>query len=163
VAVFIDELLQRIVGNGGSLQRNRPMRFETLFVYFSQIETDEGILKFVERHGPLTLNGLRGKGDDVLKLINEAKDMRSRVSKPLKLNAMVLYTGGETQLRVTPACLLDAIWLQYAQANAHSLECRNPRCRKRFLVGAAADRRADTVYCSNECRVKFNSLKRSLR
>jgi hypothetical protein len=55
------------------------------------------------------------------------------------------------------------IWLQYAQANIRSQQCARSKCPKRFLVGAVAGRRADTAYCSQECRVKFNSLKRSQR
>jgi hypothetical protein len=152
----------RIVGNGGALLPSQPLTIGDLFERFSRIRTPEDAFKFVETHGSLTLSGLRGKGDIVEELINETRDMRSRVSKPLgKLNVMVLNTGGETGLRVRPACLLDALWLQYAQANTPSREC--PQCHERFLVGAAAGRRADAEYCSKECRVKYNSLKRSRR
>jgi hypothetical protein len=154
----------RIARNRGSLMPYQPLssRIGNLFERFSRIKTQDDVLEFVETYGPLTQNGLKGKGDIVEELIAEARDMRSRVSKPLgKLNVTVLSTGGETQLRVRPVCLLDAIWLQYAQANTRSREC--PQCHERFLVGAAAGRRRDTEYCSPECRVKFNSLKRSRR
>jgi hypothetical protein len=133
-----------------------------LFERFSNIKTPEDALKFVTTYGPLTQDGLKGKGDIVENLIEEARDMRSRVSKSLgKLNVTVLDASGETQLRVRPACLLDAIWLQYAQANTRSREC--PQCDEGFLVGAVAGRRADAKFCSPECRKKFNSLERSRR
>lgn len=151
----------RIVGKGGPLRRCQPLKIENLFKRFSDIKTEEDVLKFVGTYGPLTLSGLRGKGDIVEELINEAEDMRSsRVSKQMKLVVTVLNTG-ETRLRVRPTCLLDAIWLQYAQANTRSREC--PQCGEPFLVGATAGRRADAAYCSAECRKKFNSLKRSRR
>ena len=150
----------RIVRNGGALRRSEPMKIERLFEQFAKIENEVDVLKFVERHGPLTT--LRGKGDIVLKLIHEAEDMRRGVSKSLaKLNVSIVSTGGETRLILRPACLLDAIWLQYAQASTRSRRC--PQCHKLFLVGAAAGRRKDARYCSDECRVKFNSLERSRR
>jgi hypothetical protein len=57
--------------------------------------------------------------------------------------------------------LLDAIWLQYAQTNTRAREC--PQCGQRFLSGVGTGRRAKADYCSDECRVKYNSLKRSRR
>jgi hypothetical protein len=150
----------RIVGNGGSLVRVTPLKIDDLFKRFSKIETHEEVLKFVRIYGPLTLSGLRGNGDVVEKLIDEAHDMRSGVSKPLgKLNVTVVNSDGKTQLKVRPVCLLDAIWLQYAQANTPSRKCQ--QCDKSFLVGAGTGRRADAKFCMSECRVKFNSLGRS--
>lgn len=146
----------RIVGNGGRREATTPLRIETLFVQFSKIETPEQVLRFVQTHGPLT----GGKvGDRVKDVIAEAREMRHGVSKSLgKLLVSIETTRGETQLRVRPACLLDALWIQYAQANAPSRQC--PQCGGRFLV---ADRRRDAKFCADECRVKFNSLKRSRR
>jgi hypothetical protein len=153
----------RIVRNGGRLIRYEPLRIETLFEHFSRLRTEDDVLKFVETYGPLTDSGTRrGKGDNVRELIEEAKDMRSRTGRPpWNLYVSINPTRDELRLRVRPACLLDAIWLQYAQANTRSREC--PQCHEQFLVGAAAGRRADAEYCSEQCRVKFNSLKRSRR
>lgn len=62
---------------------------------FSRIRGAEDVLKFVQTYGPLTRNGLKEKGDIVPVLINEAEDMRSRVSKPLgKLNVTILTKRG---------------------------------------------------------------------
>jgi hypothetical protein len=152
----------RIVRNDGKLLPYQPLKIGDLFERFSRIKTEEDVLKFIEKFGPLTHQGLRGKGDVVEELIAEARDMRSRIRKPLgKLNVTIDTMDDETRLRVRPGCLLDAIWLQYAQANTPSREC--PQCHERFLVGAAAGRRSDAKYCSPECRVKFNSLERSRR
>jgi hypothetical protein len=154
----------RIVRNGGSLQPYQPLnpKIGNLFEPFSKIETEGAVLKFVKVFGPLTLSGLRGKGDVVEELIGEAKDMRSGVRKHLgKLNVTIDTISDETQLRVRPVCLLDAIWLQYAQANARSRQC--PQCDEWFLVGPGTDRRADAKYCGEKCRVKCLSLKRSRR
>lgn len=149
----------RVVGNGGKPIRTKPMRIETLFVQFSKIETPEDVLRFVQTHGSLTR---KGKGDVVEEVIAEARDMRGRVRKALgRLIVSIDTTGDQTRLKVRPACLLDAIWLQYAQANTRSQECL--QCGERFLVGAEAGKRADAKYCSTECRVRFLSLKRSRR
>jgi hypothetical protein len=157
------EVVARIVRNDGRLVPWQPLRIGDLFERFSRLSTAEELLKFVERYGPLTRQGLRGKGDVVGVVLNEARSMRLWVGKPLleKLDVSIDITGGETRLKVTPACLLDAIWLQYAQSGARSREC--PQCHKRFLVGAAAGRRRDAQYCDDECRKRYNSLKRSRR
>jgi hypothetical protein len=152
----------RIVRNGGKRLPYQPLEIGDLFERFSRVKTEGDVLKFVETYGPLTLGGSRGKGDIVEDVRDEARHMRSRVSKALgKLNVTIDSIGDETQLRVRPACLLDALWLQYAQANTRSREC--PQCHERFLVGVEAGRRADAKFCSAECQKKFNSLKRSRR
>ena len=133
-----------------------------LFKRFAEIKTPEDVLKFVETYGPLTYAGLRGKGDIVEEIIDEARDMRNGVRKHLgKLNVSIDTTADEAMLNVRPACLLDAIWLQYAQANPRTRPRR--QCGERFLFGAAAGRRRDAQFCSDECRKRFNSLKRSRR
>jgi hypothetical protein len=69
---------------------------------------------------------------------------------------------GVWQLRLAPLTLLDAIWLQLGQAitsNATLRACDH--CGKWFEAGQAAGRRADAKFCSDECRISFNSLKRS--
>ncbi|WP_438279124.1 hypothetical protein [Nitrobacter sp.] len=152
----------RIVRNGGRLAPCQPMKIEKLFERFSRLTTAEQILKFVETYGPLTAQGLRGKGDVVLDVLDEAEHMRRGVSKALgKLNVAIDTLHGETRLTVSPASLLDAIWLQFAQANVPSREC--PQCNKRFLFGAAAGLRKDAKFCSSDCQKRYNSLKRSRR
>jgi hypothetical protein len=88
----------RIVGKGGPLRRCQPLKIEDLFKRFSDIKTQEAVLKFIETYGPLTQQGLRGKGDVVEQVIDEARDMRSRVGKALgKLIVSIDSTGSETE------------------------------------------------------------------
>jgi hypothetical protein len=158
-----DDRVARIVRNGGKLERYQPLEIKTLFERFAKIRKEADVLKFVETFGPLTREGLlRGKGDIVHKIIADAEHMCGGASKHLaSLIVDIDPSRGETRLKVTPVCLLDAIWLQYAQSGARSHQC--PQCDKRFLVGAGTGRRRIAEYCSDECRVKYNSLKRSLR
>jgi hypothetical protein len=50
-----------------------------------------------------------------------------------RIGCRPLSKSGEPRLRFRPAFLLDAIWLQYGQANTRSRECR--RCGNRLLSG----------------------------
>jgi hypothetical protein len=70
---------------------------------------------------------------------------------------------GAWKLKLEPPSLLDAIWLQFGQAvtsDAADLrfcaQCGNP-----FEAGGQSGRRADAKFCSDECRIDYNSLKRS--
>ena len=161
----------RIVRNGGSLQSYRPLdKFPNLFRYFISIpKSESGVLEFVERFGPLTYDGLKRDGDVVPEVIDWAEEMsqalRGRIiALPLnKLNAAIVTDHNGIRLKVMPTCLLDALWLQLAQAKSHGSanfrECL--KCHNLFMAGAGADRRADAKFCSDECRIEFNSLKRS--
>lgn len=69
---------------------------------------------------------------------------------------------GVWQLQLRPPTLLDAIWLQFAQAITSNAELRTcGHCGKWFEAGQGSDRRAGAKFCSDECRVEFNSLQRS--
>jgi hypothetical protein len=152
----------RIVRNGGALQSYRPLEhFPALFDRFIRTATSEkGVLEFVEKFGPLTHDGLRGKGEIVLDVVDQARDMARYGGRGLgKLNAWIEVDHEGMRLKVKPTCLLDALWLQLAQANPRSRVC--PQCRKSFLIGVAVNRRKDAQFCTDECRIKFNSLKRS--
>jgi len=161
----------KVVRIGGALQSYRPLdKFPKLFRYFIDMpRTEAGVLKFIERFGPLTYNGLRGDGDVVLDAIDAAEAMaeasRGRTtSMPLnKLNASIVTENNFMRLKVSPVCLLDALWLQLAQAKAGGKasfrECL--QCQELFATGVGADRRADAKFCSDKCRITFNSLKRS--
>jgi hypothetical protein len=152
----------RIVRNGGSLQSYRPLEaFNDLFRRFIEMDRSEGgVLKFVQAFGPLTHDGLRAKGDHVPALIRQAEDMLWPGTMALnKLNAWIVTEHNETRLKVSPACLLDALWLQLAQANTRSKEC--PQCGNRFLVGVTVGKRKDAEFCSTKCQVQSKSLKRS--
>ena len=152
----------RIVRNGGKLQSYRPLEvFPNLFSRFiDTAKTEEGVLKFVQAFGPLTQDGLRKAGDHVPRIADEASAMgRSGGRSPIKLVAAIVTDFSGIRLKVSPSCLLDALWLQFAQSNTRSRECL--QCHSPFMVGVAAGRRADAKFCSDECRISFNSLKRS--
>jgi hypothetical protein len=152
----------RIVRKGGKLQSYRPLdHFPALFDRFINTATTEnGVLEFVEKFGPLTEEGLRGKGDVVDEIVEQAEAMARPGSRTLnRFSASVIVGQDEMRLKVSPICLLDALWLQLAQANTRSREC--PQCRKPFRIGVAVRRRKDARFCSDDCRIKFNSLERS--
>ena len=133
-------------------------------MFIDKARSEEGVLAFVRRYGPLTYEGLRGSGDVVEDIIDQANEMASgRVyARPLsKLNVSIVTDDGVRRLKVSPACLLDALWLQFAQANPKSRRCLNPGCGRPFLFGAAVGKRSDAQFCSDECRVRYHSLKRS--
>ena len=86
------------------------------------------------------------------------------IAMPLnRLNASIVTEHDGMRLKVSPECLRDALWLQLAQArtggSADFRECL--LCQTLFATGIGTDRRADAKFCSDACRIKFNSLKRS--
>lgn len=151
----------RIVRNGGALERYRPLNIPNLFKKFIVVRSDEDLLKFVETFGPLTHHGVRGNGDIVPAIIDQAESMaqvlRGRtVSIPLnKLNtSIVTDTNRELRLKVSPGCLLDALWLQLAQAQSGPSKGKLRFCAQcdRPLAG----KRADAKFCSDKCRVTYS-------
>jgi hypothetical protein len=163
----------RIVRNGSDLQSYRPLdKFPNLFRYFIGMpRSEKGVLEFVERFGPLTSKGLRRDGDVVPAVIEQAESMSQALRGGLvattlnKLNASIVAEDNMMRLKVSPVCLLDALWLQLAQAKSRGSatfrECLH--CHKLFMVGPGTDRRADAKFHSDECQIAFNSLKRSRR
>jgi hypothetical protein len=166
----IREAQAEIVRKGGSLQRYRPLEvFPNLFRRFVEVATSEkGVMGFVEKFGPLTHDGLRGKAEVVAEVIDQAQSMSEVlrgeiVAMPLSRLVASIETdrNGKIRLKVRPACLLDALWLQLALAKSVSKfrECR--QCQKSFMAGRGTDRRADAKFCSVECKTRYFSLKRS--
>jgi hypothetical protein len=161
----------RIVRNGGSLQRYRPLEVfpPNLFkLFIDEASSEKGVLEFVRKFGPLTYDGLRGKGEVVPDVIDQARSMSEVlrggiIAMPLNRLIASIETDnkGKIRLRVRPACLLDALWLQLALAKSVSKfrECR--QCQKSFMAGGGAGRRADAQFCSAECKARYFSLKRS--
>lgn len=71
-------------------------------------------------------------------------------------------TTGAWKLRLEPPSLLDAIWLQLGQAITSDADLRLcALCGNPFEAGGKSGRRADAKFCSDECRINYNSLKRS--
>jgi hypothetical protein len=163
-----DVQVARIVRNGGVLQSYRPLDISNLFNRFiDKAMSENGVLKFVETYGPLTHDGLRGKGDHVPALIDQAEQMTQAlrgeiVAMPLnRLNASIVADrNGGIRLKISPACLLDALWLQLAQEKSATKFRECQQCNNPFMAGVGA-RRADAKFCSDKCRIEFNSLKRS--
>jgi hypothetical protein len=160
----------RIVPVGGPLQSYRPLdEFQNLFEHFIRVaKSEDGVLEFVKRFGPLTFGGLRKGGEDVPPIIDAVEEMREvqrrrTTAIPLEpLNVMIITDDeGRLRLKVSPRCLLDALWLQLAQASgsASFRECWN--CHEPFVAGPKGNRRGDAKFCSDKCRVEFNSLQRS--
>jgi hypothetical protein len=151
----------RIVGRGGKLQSYRPLEIPGLVGRFFEMATSEkGVLEFVEKFGPLTHQGLRGKGEIVPEVVDQAKAMVRYGTRGLgKFEAWIEIDHEGMRLKVRPTCLLDALWLLLAQTNTRSKVCQ--QCRKPFPIGVAVGRRRDAKFCSDKCRIKFNSLERS--
>jgi len=157
----------RIEPKGGPLQRYRPLdEFENLFEHFiRKAKSEGGVLEFVNAYGPLTKDGLRRGVEVVPQIIDAAEEMAKADSIAAmtlnRLNVSIVNDNGRMRLEVSPACLLDALWLELAQASGSGRlrECGN--CRKPFVAGPRGNRRADARFCSDKCRIEFNSLLRS--
>lgn len=161
----------RIVRLGGTLLSYRPFekvsRLHNQFI--SLAKTESGVLRFVETFGPLTHEGLRGKGDAVHDVITHAEDM----TKVLRGGIVALPLGplqttiqsdrrGVMRLEVRPRSLIDALWFELSQDKSKTdfRECLE--CSKLFQVGGGA-RRVGAIFCSDECRVKHNNKHRGSR
>ena len=160
----------RIVRLGGKLQSYQPFeKVSRLHDQFLDMATTEsGVLKFIQAFGPLTQDGLRGEGEDVQNVIDQAESM-SEVLRggiiAMPLNRLIASIEADrsngVSLKVRPACLLDALWLEVAKAKSVSKvrECR--QCGEPFGAGRGTKRRADAKFCSPKCKKKYFSLKRS--
>ena len=146
----------RIVRNGGELESYRPLeRFSDLLVEeFLKIKTEKDVLNFIQRFGPLTT--LREKGDVVPAVIDEAKEMSKTIAGEVvarQLNKLNVKIVSGLQLKISPACLLDAIWLQLVQGRDELRMCEN--CSKVF-----SGKRKDARFCSDHCRTEWNNRQR---
>jgi hypothetical protein len=165
----------RVVGRGGPLRPYRPLdKFPDLFKIFVKIpRTPEGVLEFISKFGSLTRSV---KGDSVPAVLDVADMMQKqlhglsprlggRADIPLtNLHAWLANdraTGGIT-LKIAPATLRDALWLQLAQNLSSGVKVRQcGHCNEWFRAGPGTGRRADAEFCSDEHRKRYNSLERS--
>jgi hypothetical protein len=156
----------RIVARGGKLKRTPLNNYPALFAKFADITTPEKLLEFISEYGPLTRGGV------VPELLDQAQRMRRHLKGPPgETNVNVsnltanLYTDrikGTVTLRIVPPTLLDALWLQLAQAFRDGAQWRKCRhCGESFLAGGHSGRRIIAEFCSDEHRKRFNSLARS--
>jgi len=173
------DITDRVVGNGGALVPYKPLsKLPELFKVFAKIpRTAEGVLNFINTYGHFTNAGLAHRtGDMVPAVLDEAEEISKRLNR-LSLNSRLgadirittlhaslvtdRVTGG-VELKLTPATLRDALWLQLAQAITEGAKIRKClHCNEWFRAGPGADRRADAEFCSDEHRKRFNSLQRS--
>ena len=172
----------RIIGNGGPLVPYKPLhKVPDLFKIFAKIpRTAEGVLGFVNTYGHFTNAGIAdGRGDMVPAVLDEAEEMSKRLDRlsssrrslgpdiPLtKLLGFVVadQASGGIALKLVPATLRDALWLQLAKVLADGSKirkCRFELCRQWFRAGVGTGLRADAEFCSTEHRKQFNSLERS--
>ena len=179
----------RIVRNGGQVERYEPLSEKNaIYQEFAEdVVNPAEALKFVTAYGPLTRDGLQmdefglGQGDSVDLILTHAAALKEfldprdryqgRVRKMLRSRgmnlgsmdlALELMTGQKSpQLRIRPHSLLDALWLQAAQSRIIGI--RTGKCKKcggLFQAGRGAERRADALYCSDQCKSDHNSQKR---
>lgn len=188
---LIDSVPRRLVRNGqiGNEVSCPPLSGEE-FRIFARIESnaraaekDARALAFVRQYGPLTPEGLDpDRGDQVELVMLHARMMRDLLAVAdsghffgpdgapayfgceSTVHSMVVFNPATKSLGwlFRPNTLLDALWLQFGQAvtrGAHLRACEH--CGDWFEAGAGTGRRADARFCSDEHRVRHNSLKRS--
>jgi hypothetical protein len=158
----------RIRAKGIALDPYNPIdEFPDLYERFARVRSEADVIKFVRAYGPLTHDGLGGKGDTIQKVQRQAESMAAgnlHVGLVLcNLDAVLAADHDGIHLRVKPANLLDALWLQFAQAASKGLANRCKQCKAVFATGPDTKRRKGAEFCSVECKTKFHSLKRSRR
>jgi len=172
--------LLRIVRNGRTrdLELSRPLDSpDTFRIFATTATTPEGLLKFVQRFGPLTFLG-NDQGELVGDVTRRAVIMQDTLKwlsahprrKPPDLGwsancaAWLRWDPQAKNLRwqLHPSTLLDGLWLQFAQAVTRGVHIRScAHCGDLFEAGLGTGRRLDAKFCSDEHRIAFNSLKRS--
>jgi hypothetical protein len=163
-----DDFAARIVREGGQLQKYRPLKIVRLFERFIDMaQSEDGVLKFIKTYGPLSRDGLRGDGDLVPQVIDWAEQMSNVLQGRTvrwgiyDLKTRISVDPKKVHIEIRPTSLVDAIRLQLFQEQSKPKRTREcPKCRKLFSAGVGG-RRADAVFCSDECRIRSNSLARS--
>jgi hypothetical protein len=176
----------RIVRRGGNLVPSRPFDQDIrLYRVFASLGiTDEGLLGFVNRFGPLTEFGNDDTGEEVLFGRGHAESMRDLLSCPAEERGSYLSRFGEAgtswsrldvalafnpvtgkpQFRFKPPALCNALWLEFGYALASDASLRNClHCGGWFEAGPGTGRREDAKFCSDAHRIAFNSRKRTKR
>jgi len=173
----------RIVPCGRKLVPYRPFdKLDGLYRIFAHLgTTEEGLLEFVNRFGPLTKEGNRECGEEVLFAFSHAEAMNDILSCPLKERGAYFAPAGDKglawsridvalafnpetrkpQFRLTPPTLVNALWLELGQAISSDASIRNClHCGAWFEAGPGTGRREDAKFCSDAHRIAFNSRKR---
>lgn len=176
---------QRVLRNGGKLESYFPLqdrRNDRLcFDFAACARTPEGILDFVERYGPLTREGLEGTGDPIPHVMNHAEAMYSwtkignniadilgtrgvrsiNLPRP-ELSLFVDPVSKRFRPKICPSSLLDALWLQFGLISGEDVLLKTClQCGIPFEAGPGTGRQKNAVFCSDQHRILFHSLKRS--
>jgi hypothetical protein len=159
----------RIVGLGGKLKKVRIDSYPALFSEFAYIKTGPKLLEFITRYGSLAASG-----DDIVpNLLEEARAMRecllprrADILPPIPafhmVSAIARNKDGTVYLKMMPGTLLNALWYQLGLSLSEGVEMHECRhCHLQFPRGGNAPRRADSDFCSDEHRKRFNSLERT--
>jgi hypothetical protein len=170
---------RRIVASGGALETYKPLEHnENLFGEFASISPiPRGVLNFITEFGPLTVDGLRGSGEDVAAALEEARSMAELLRavgegqspaqlpsqcRPIRLSLKIGDPESGSMVTMVPETLLDAIWLQAAEALSGGAQIRRClQCNAWFAAGPGFGRRRETKFCSDAHRILYNSLKRT--
>jgi hypothetical protein len=182
---FVVDTPLRIVPRRGKLEVYRPSLDDLSRIFVATVKTKtREVLNFVEKFGPLTDDGLNPKiGESTYEALVHAEAMReflayasndarhvvaaqSNQSSLSNISASLVFDPmtSRPKIRLKPASLLDAMWLQLGQkvsGDAVIRECKH--CGEWFEVGAGTGRRLDAKFCSDKHKITFNSLKRSRR
>jgi hypothetical protein len=159
----------RIVAKGVSLESYQPLeKFPDLYAKFAELRSQDDAAKFIGTFGPLTEEGLpEGKGDDLFMMLSQAQSIAARNLHVgivfTRLNASLVAERDGLHLKIAPANLLEALWLQFAQAVSKGLANRCKECGGLFATGPDAKRRRGAQFCSLECKTKYHSKIRSRR
>jgi hypothetical protein len=151
----------RVVGLGGAMKKLHLSNYPKLFAEFANVRRSEELLNFITQYGPLT------KSNEIPQLLDAAKQIKgcwSGKKLPSYPIADLKTSASAEGIKFRPARLLDALWLQLAEALSAGTELKQCRqCGIGFPVGGKSGLRIVAKFCSDECRIDYNSLKRSRR
>ena len=170
----------RIFHRGGNLKPYRPLRwFPKLHKEFAEkVQSDQSLLAFIGKFGPLTLGGLDpGTGENVPLLLEHASSMRGFLALsteelveqigrdrlkllPLETTMIVDPETRSLQLSLTPPDLLCALWLQLGQFLDGTDRRQCLYCKEPFEVGPGTGRRQDAKFCSDQHRTRYHNRQR---
>jgi hypothetical protein len=165
----LKDRIARIVAKGVAVERYQPLeKFPDLYARFADLRSQDDVAKFIRTFGPLTEEGFPdGKGDDLFAMLGQAQSIRAGNLHVgivfTKLNASLVAERDGLHLKIAPANLLEALWLQFAQAASKGLANRCKQCGALFATGPDAKRRRGAEFCSLECKTKYHSKIRSRR
>lgn len=165
---------------GGEPIIRHPLKVPDLYLRFSEIDSTEALLNFVNRFGLLTKKwdawSPRGQAPselvssvlrsaeslrDLIKTLAAARGDGTQVKLPRAIS-ISLVLGPKRKLQFEPSTLLWGLWLQAVTRQVDIRQCLY--CETYFEVGPNSKprRRVDSLYCSVEHQKRDKSLKRSL-